>query len=91
VANGFDPTPFGSGRPTLKIKGDMIEWLGVPHATYQLEFTRKLGKDQKWQKLTVIKNSNLFKSLSYKIPRSVILPKGSAGNTYVRVADLNRQ
>jgi len=39
----------------------------------------------------VIKNSNLFKSLSYKIPRSVILPKGSAGNTYVRVADLNRQ
>ena len=91
VANGFDPTPFGSGRPTLKIKGDMIEWLGVPHATYQLEFTRKLGKDQKWQKLTVIKNSNLFKSLSYKIPRSVILPTGSAGNTYVRVADLNRQ
>ena len=91
IANGFDSTPFGSGRPMLKVKGDLIEWLGVPNATYQLEFTRKLGKGQKWEKLTVIKNDNLFKSINYKISKSVIAPKSGDGNTYVRVADLNRQ
>mgnify|MGYP001233086847 CR=1 FL=1 len=91
VANGFDSTPFGDGRPRLKVQGDVIQWLAVPDATYQLEYTRKLGKDANWQKLAIIKNKNLFSYLSYKISKFIISPENGVGNTYVRVVDLNRQ
>ena len=83
--------PRGDGRPRLKVQGDVIQWLAVPDATYQLEYTRKLGKDANWQKLAIIKNKNLFSYLSYKISKFIISPENGVGNTYVRVVDLNRQ
>ena len=56
VANGFDPTPFGDGRPKMQVNGRFIEWLGIPNKMYSIEYTEKLGKQSRWRKLVSIKN-----------------------------------
>jgi hypothetical protein len=75
VANGFDPTPFGDGRPKMQLKGRFIEWLGIPNKMYSIEYTEKLGKQARWRKLVSIKNNKtVFESMRYQIPRALVVP-----------------
>ena len=87
VANGFDPTPFGDGRPKMEFKGRTIEWLGVPNTLYTIEYTEKLGDLAHWTKLVSIQNNKqMFEAMQYDIPRELIAPKGSARTVYIRIA-----
>jgi len=87
VANGFDPTPFGDGRPKMQVKGRFIEWLGIPNKMYSIEYTEKLGKQARWRKLVSIKNNKtVFESMRYQIPRALIMPEQGTGTVYIRLA-----
>ena len=87
VANGFDPTPFGDGRPKMQVKGRFIEWLGIPNKMYSIEYTEKLGKQARWRKLVSIKNDKtVFESMRYQIPRALIMPEQGTGTVYIRLA-----
>ena len=87
VANGFDPTPFGDGRPKMEFKGRTIEWLGVPNTLYTIEYTEKLGDLAHWTKLVSIQNNKqMFEAMQYDIPRELIAPKGSTRTVYIRIA-----
>ena len=87
VANGFDPTPFGDGRPKMQVNGRFIEWLGIPNKMYSIEYTEKLGKQSRWRKLVSIKNDKtVFESMRYQIPRALIMPEQGTGTVYIRIA-----
>ena len=87
IANGFDPTPFGDGRPKMELKGRTIEWLGAPNGIYTIEFTEKLGNQARWRKLGSIENNKqMFDAMQYNIPSELIAPKGSVRTVYIRIA-----
>lgn len=90
IANGFDPTPFGDGRPVMTIAGRSIEWLSVPNTTYQVQYTQKLGQWANWQELGKIKSHDmLFDALRYKIPADLIPPNSGLESIYIRVVALD--
>ena len=87
VANGFDPTPYGDGRPKMQLEGRFIEWLGIPNKMYRIEYTEKLGDQAKWRTLSSIKNNKtVFHSIRFQIPRALIAPGQGMETVYIRVA-----
>jgi hypothetical protein len=90
IANGFDPTPFGDGRPKMQVKGRFIEWLGLPNKMYRIEYTEKLGSLAQWRKLGSIQNNKMmFDSMRYEIPREIIAPEQGVSTVYIRIATYN--
>jgi hypothetical protein len=86
IANGYDPTPFGDGRPIMKLSGRSILWNSIPNTTYEVQYTRHLGERAEWQTFGKIKSDpKSFKSMSYQIPASLIPPKGGLETVYIRV------
>ena len=87
IANGFDLSPFGDGRPILKLSNGVVSWLGVPQANYSVEYTYALNEE--WVRLQVLQGGDTFNDLKYKIPKNLRKSDNKNSSFFVRVKVLN--
>ena len=87
IANGFDLSPFGDGRPIITQKNNTISWMSIPSSRYAVEITYDLVK---WDKIELFdNNTESFGIINYKIPK-IYLPNSDKNTTFfVRVSYLD--
>jgi len=87
IANGFDLTPFGDGRPILKLINGEVRWLGVPQANYAIEYTYALNEE--WVRTHMLQGGDKFQNLKYKLPKNLKTSNNNNSSLFVRVRVIN--